>query len=79
MDDFTLSNLYESRNEWSARLISILKQKGVLSLEYEASVLYHLCVENYYLLSKRTTMISKNIIKTKTHKACFHSQLAICL
>ena len=24
MDDFSLSNLYESRNEWSARLISIL-------------------------------------------------------
>ena len=24
MDDFTLSNLHESRNEWSARLITIL-------------------------------------------------------
>jgi hypothetical protein len=24
MDDFVLSNLYESRNEWCARLVSIM-------------------------------------------------------
>ena len=46
MDDFTLSNLYESRNEWSARLISILTPlivQGFNSI-FEESI--NLCNEN---------------------------------
>jgi len=46
MDDFTLSNLYESKNEWSARLVSILTPlitQGFNSI-YEES--WKLCKEN---------------------------------
>lgn len=46
MDDFVLSNLYESRNEWSARLISIITPlvvQGVRSILNESVIL---CVEN---------------------------------
>ena len=46
MDDFVLSNLYESRNEWSARLISIITPlvvQGVRSILNESVLL---CVEN---------------------------------
>lgn len=46
MDDFVLSNLYESRNEWSARLISIitpLVMQGIRSILNESVIL---CVEN---------------------------------
>ncbi len=46
MDDFTLSNLYESRNEWSARLISILTPLVVQGFNsiFEESI--NLCNEN---------------------------------
>jgi hypothetical protein len=46
MDDFTLSNLHESRNEWSARLITILTPlivDGFNSIFKEAITL---CLEN---------------------------------
>jgi hypothetical protein len=46
MDDFTLSNLYESKNEWSARLVSILTplvNQGFASIFEEA---WKLCKEN---------------------------------
>lgn len=46
MDDFTLSNLYESKNEWSARLVSILTpvvMQGFHSIFEES---WKLCSEN---------------------------------
>lgn len=46
MDDFSLSNLYESRNEWSARLISVLTplvMSGFNSIFEES---WKLCKEN---------------------------------
>jgi hypothetical protein len=46
MDDFVLSNLYESRNEWCARLISIMTPlfiQGIRSVLNESVIL---CVEN---------------------------------
>ena len=46
MDDFVLSNLHESRNEWCARLVSIftpLVVEGMKSIFQEA---YKLCIEN---------------------------------
>lgn len=46
MDDFSLSNLYESRNEWSARLISILTplvMEGVNSIFEES---WNMCRDN---------------------------------
>lgn len=46
MDDFVLSNLYESRNEWCARLVSIITpyiSEGIRSIFVEAN---RLCVEN---------------------------------
>lgn len=46
MDDFTLSNLYESKNEWCARLISILTpliKDGFNSIYNEA---FKLCKDN---------------------------------
>jgi hypothetical protein len=46
MDDFSLSNLYESRNEWSARLISILTplvMEGINSIFEES---WKLCKDN---------------------------------
>jgi|TARA_A200000113_G_C8818627_1_gene339670 hypothetical protein len=46
MDDFTLSNLYESKNEWSARLVSILTplvKDGFNSIYNEA---FKLCKDN---------------------------------
>lgn len=45
MDDFVMSNLQESRNEWASRLISILSglmQEGIHSIFNEA---WKLCVE----------------------------------
>ena len=39
MDDFVLSNLHESRNEWCARLVSIftpLVNEGIRSIFNEA-------------------------------------------
>lgn len=46
MDDFVLSNLYESRNEWCGRLVSILTpliKEGITSIFNEA---WKICVEN---------------------------------
>ena len=46
MDDFVISNLQESRNEWCSRLISIftpLVNEGVRSIFNEA---WKLCVDN---------------------------------
>ncbi len=46
MDDFVISNLHESRNEWCCRLVSIftpLVQEGLKSLFDEA---WNMCVEN---------------------------------
>ena len=46
MDDFSLSNLYESKNEWSARLVTILTpliSQGLNSI-YDESC--KLCKEN---------------------------------
>lgn len=46
MDDFVLSNLYESRNEWCARLVSIMTpyiMEGIRSIFIEAN---KLCIEN---------------------------------
>lgn len=46
MDDFVMSNLQESRNEWCARLVSIftpLVVEGMKSIFQEA---YKLCIEN---------------------------------
>ena len=46
MDDFSLSNLYESRNEWSARLISVLTplvMSGFNSIFEES---WRLCKDN---------------------------------
>lgn len=46
MDDFVMSNLHESRNEWASRLISILTpliQEGFKSIFDEA---WNICVEN---------------------------------
>jgi hypothetical protein len=55
MDDFVMSNLQESRNEWASRLISILSglmQEGIQSIFNEA---WKLCVEkdeaNKYLMT----------------------------
>jgi len=46
MDDFVISNLHESRNEWSSRLVSIftpLVAEGIKSIFNEA---WNLCLEN---------------------------------
>jgi hypothetical protein len=46
MDDFVISNLHESRNEWSSRLVSIftpLVSEGIKSIFNEA---WNLCLEN---------------------------------
>lgn len=46
MDDFVVSNLYESRNEWCSRLVSVLTPliiEGVRSIFNES---YKMCVEN---------------------------------
>jgi hypothetical protein len=46
MDDFVLSNLYESRNEWCARLVSIMTPyitEGIRSIFVES---HRLCIEN---------------------------------
>ena len=46
MDDFVISNLHESRNEWCIRLINILTPliiEGVKSIFDES---YKLCKEN---------------------------------
>ena len=55
MDDFVMSNLHESRNEWAARLISILTPlivEGINSIFYEA---WKQCLEtdepNKYLMT----------------------------
>lgn len=76
MDDFTLSNLHESRNEWSARLISILTPliiEGFQSIFTEA---LELCNSNdetdKYLMTfqnfiSRIPKWSENIIENE-HK-----------
>ena len=46
MDDYDVSNLYESKNEWAARLVNILTPaviEGIRSIYNEA---YKLCVDN---------------------------------
>ena len=46
MDDFVISNLHESRNEWSARLVSIMTPlviEGIRSIFNES---WKLCLEN---------------------------------
>ena len=46
MDDFVISNLHESRNEWCSRLVSIftpLVQEGIKSIFNEA---WNMCVKN---------------------------------
>ena len=46
MDDFVISNLHESRNEWCCRLVSIftpLVQEGLKSLFDES---WKMCVDN---------------------------------
>lgn len=46
MDDFVISNLHESRNEWCARLVSILTPliiEGIRSIYNEA---WKMCVDN---------------------------------
>lgn len=46
MDEFTVSNLYESRNEWCARLVTILVpllNEGIQSIFNES---YKMCLEN---------------------------------
>ena len=46
MDDFVISNLHESRNEWSSRLVSIftpLVSEGIKSIFNEA---WNMCLEN---------------------------------
>lgn len=46
MDDFVVSNLYEARNEWSVRLVSILTPlviQGVRSIFEES---WNLCIQN---------------------------------
>jgi hypothetical protein len=46
MDEFTVSNLYESRNEWCARLVTILVpllHEGIRSIFNES---YKMCLEN---------------------------------
>jgi hypothetical protein len=46
MDDFVISNLHESRNEWSARLVSIftpLVIEGIRSIFHES---WKLCLDN---------------------------------
>ena len=46
MDDFVIANLYESRNEWSGRLVSLftpLVLEGVQSIFDEA---WKMCVDN---------------------------------
>jgi hypothetical protein len=46
MDDFVVSNLYEARNEWSVRLVSILTPliiQGIRSIFEES---WNLCVQN---------------------------------
>jgi hypothetical protein len=46
MDDFVISNLHESRNEWCCRLVSILSglmQEGIQSIFNEA---WKICAEN---------------------------------
>ena len=55
MDDFVVSNLHESRNEWCARLVTILCPlviQGIRSMFDEA---WHLCIEsndpNKYLMT----------------------------
>ena len=55
MDDFVISNLYESRNEWCTRLVSIftpLVMDGIRSIFNEA---WKLCVDtdelNKYLMT----------------------------
>lgn len=46
MDDFTLSNLYESKNEWSARLVSILTPVIVHGFHSIFDESWKLCKEN---------------------------------
>ena len=46
MDDFTVSSLHESKNEWASRLVTILTpliNEGLKSIFYEA---IKLCREN---------------------------------
>ena len=46
MDDFNVSNLYESKNEWVARLVNVLTPliiQGVQSIFNES---WKLCEEN---------------------------------
>lgn len=46
MDDFVVSNLYESRNEWCSRLVSVLSPciiEGIYSIYEEA---LKMCIEN---------------------------------
>ena len=46
MDDFVISNLHESRNEWCSRLVSIftpLVQEGIKSIFNEA---WNMCSKN---------------------------------
>jgi hypothetical protein len=46
MDDFTLTNLYESRNEWCSRLVNIFTPfiaEGIRSIFNES---WQMCLEN---------------------------------
>ena len=46
MDDFVISNLHESRNEWCARLVSIMTPlviEGIRSIFNES---WKLCLDN---------------------------------
>ena len=46
MDDFSISTLHESRNEWSARLITILTPLMIEGFKSIFDESYKLCKEN---------------------------------
>jgi hypothetical protein len=85
MDDFSISTLYESKNEWSARLVTILTPlitDGYKSIFEEA---IKLCKQNNemdkYLMTfqnfiSRVPKWNRNIIETETKRICDKSGCA---
>ena len=77
MDDYEISNLYEPKNEWSSRLVTILTplvHEGILSIFNES---WALCVDNdeeeKYLMTfqnflGRIIKWNKNIIEEETKR-----------
>ena len=46
MDDYNISSLHESRNEWVSRLVNILSPQIIRGLKSIYTEAYKLCLEN---------------------------------